>query len=208
MICKLVGSSFYLFEETFDAVPIPVSEFVESEPVSVECSVELGAESTRNTASWRACFSRSSVRNCSVSAWGRVGKTDEEDSVDVRVDGGVQPKVLVMALDHRLGQSDVFRTPPSTGWRSAFCTQLCTIDRDRSTPKLSRTEMVSESDKPSSWNGIFDSILRDYRFRIPSLNLRNSVSSDRGKQFTTGCRRLIYSPPTTRVRITSRSTRR
>lgn len=40
MVCKLVGSSFYLFENSFHGIPISMCFMVESEAVAVERSLE------------------------------------------------------------------------------------------------------------------------------------------------------------------------
>lgn len=61
------------------------------------------------------------------------------------------------------------------------------VERERTPPRLM---------KP-----VFDYIWRNYRFRIPSPNLRNPMSNAVGKRSTIGCRKPIYSPQTAKVRI-------
>jgi len=39
MICKLFGSSFYFFEDTFDSIPISMGDMLKSEIFLEQCSL-------------------------------------------------------------------------------------------------------------------------------------------------------------------------
>lgn len=110
MISKLVCSPFYIFDDTFDAVPIPVRFRPESEPVSVECNVK-----PRNRIDEKHGVGDVVVLSeCREEAFGqclRSGRKepDVENFVGNRIDGSVQPEALIVEVDHGLVERNVIR---------------------------------------------------------------------------------------------------
>lgn len=72
-----------------------------------------------------------------------------------RSEDGVEPVPLVVEPDHALVDREVILEDlPPSATNSAFRNQLCTVERARSTPNLSRTETVSESGCLAAWGWI------------------------------------------------------
>ena len=98
-ICKLVCSAFYLSEDTFDAVPIPVYFLLESEPVAVERSLQsrrfIDEKDSVNHEMFLAEFGKEHLGHALCS---RRRLPDVEQAVRVDVDRRVQPVSLTIEL--------------------------------------------------------------------------------------------------------------
>lgn len=118
-------------------------------------SFSQGALSTRNSASLTSCFSVNSSRNSRVITVARVGngRTWRNRLLD-GVDGSEQSVTLISDLDRGLVGSNLLR-PSAVSWREiGLSDPLRTVLRQRSTPNLSRTDVVSASDKPARCSSI------------------------------------------------------
>ena len=110
MVRKLVCSTFYLFEYSFDGVPISAGDVSESEITAMEGGMEprraIDEELCVINLVFRLEFSQEPSRER-----GRTGRMEPhvEEFVCFRVDRRHQPVAIVVEVDHRLVEGDLIR---------------------------------------------------------------------------------------------------
>ncbi len=144
----------------------PYRSYRNSRPRRWSAAFNQAAESTRNRASSTSCFSMSSARNISVRAVVRVEYSRTCRNRFVAGSTAAYSQYCCLSIQITVSSSVTLAgSAPSTGARSALCTQSWTAFRLRSTPYFSSFRTVFESDNPPK------------RSRIPSAISSRGVRS-------------------------------
>ena len=108
---KRERSSFYLAENTFDAVPIPAAFVSGIEAVPLQCRFELVRISDEKHGVVDIVFLLTLSKKyfgqcCRV----RSEKTGIEEFVRIRIDNGVQPELPIVNMNHAFVQRNLIRS--------------------------------------------------------------------------------------------------
>jgi hypothetical protein len=101
-VAKRRGSSFYLAEDTFGAIPISVAFILKSEASSVERGLEVGCAIYEKQALFDIVFlPEFPEKNLRQSGCIRCKQPNMKQVIRRWIDGGVQPILLVINPNHR-----------------------------------------------------------------------------------------------------------
>ena len=110
MVRELVCAAFYLFEYSFDGIPISAGDVSKSEITAMECGMEsrraVDEELGVIDFVFRLEFSQESSHEC-----GRTGRMKPyvEELIGFRIDRRHQPVAIIVEMDHRLVEGDLIR---------------------------------------------------------------------------------------------------